>query len=97
KTRLSPTRQCFLIERDFVKAFSVEEVEATYRDMVEMEIANPPAPEFDVILPGYVVFYEDSGAANADEIAKSIERWQVKISYAAASAEIFVQRFGGDG
>lgn len=43
-------RQAFFISHEVFKAISPEEVEATYKDMVELGIANPPYPDYDLIL-----------------------------------------------
>jgi hypothetical protein len=50
-TRARVVRQLFLIGPDLLNCLSVEEVEATYADMVEMDIAKPPYAEFDIRMP----------------------------------------------
>lgn len=45
------TRQCFILSRALIDAFSYEEVNATYADMEEMGIAHLPYPDLDIIMP----------------------------------------------
>jgi hypothetical protein len=49
--RAATQRQLFLIGADLLNSLSVEEIEATYADMVEMGIAQPPYTEFDIRMP----------------------------------------------
>lgn len=49
-------KQLFILDRDMLDAMSDAEVEATYKDMEEMGIANPPFDAFTIQLPCGRVF-----------------------------------------
>lgn len=49
-------RQCFAVDSETFKATKKEEVEATYADMLELGIAKPPYPDFDILLKAEDVF-----------------------------------------
>jgi hypothetical protein len=46
-------RQLFMVEDALIEGLSVEEVAATWRDMVELGLHAPPFPVFDVGLTGH--------------------------------------------
>lgn len=43
--------QAFVLSKDLIGSTSFEEVDATYRDMEELGLAQPPFTRFDVIVP----------------------------------------------
>src|SRR5262252_4472034 len=74
----------FIITKSFIEAFSLEEVQATWDDMVALNIAKAPYPSFDivgttnlfinVVLEGMDSHLQDR--ANAD-----LEKWRGKLVF----------------
>lgn len=48
--------QRFVLSKEVVEAMTVEEVEATYRDMEEFGIARPPYDRFEILVPSNSIF-----------------------------------------
>lgn len=54
-------RQCFVLGPDIANSVSWEEAKATYNDMVELGIAKPPYPEFDIKIKTAMAFRSEDG------------------------------------
>lgn len=44
-------QQAFILSADLIESTSLEEVDATYKDMEQMGLAKPPFERFDIIVP----------------------------------------------
>jgi hypothetical protein len=93
--RKRPTRQCFIFEGPFIAALSEEEVEATYRDMSELDIASPPVPDFDVIFPASCCMTPAPDSTIPETIQAGINAWRIKVAFSGESADWFCDKPGG--
>ncbi len=50
--------QLFILSAELVKSSDIKEIEATHKDMMELGIAKPPYPDFDISCPGSLTFSE---------------------------------------
>lgn len=79
--RLFP-RQLFILDPNLVEGATIEEVAATFADMEELGLVNPPYPEFDLLTKGEYVF----GNKNKDEeirdwINNDVSHWLVMFRF----------------
>lgn len=47
--------QCFILSEEVLRAVSVEEIDATWEDMKELELNKPPYEAFDVVIPSSII------------------------------------------
>jgi hypothetical protein len=91
----------FIISEAFIKAFSVEEVKATWDDMVTLGIARPPYPDFDIVGPTNIflnVVLEGWGSRLQDEANYRLSRWLTKIKFTNYKFEgYFIETENRDG
>lgn len=76
KKRTEFPRQCFALDPTLTGSLSIEEVDATFNDMVELGIAKPPYDDFDLLIIGASLF-----KATTEELQKSVDVWQVIFRY----------------
>lgn len=60
--------QCFQLSSELFRALTSEEVDATYADLVELKLANPPYEEFDLLIPEseVLLIVDEKGEGCAD-------------------------------